>query len=191
MRNRKLQGFATHARKKSPPSPPATRLPWVVFFYGSPCTFLSGTLPRLVHVLILCRPKTSQSGHINSSPSYVPKKSTVPEASLLSCLLTAFLAAPSPSGCSLSPETEKVDSLKSFLKQSPRPVRVAAILSACCELSTETNFQKSQPSPTSILHCDLSTATCPAAPGLQCLCFFSGALPKPRPVPETKRGTKI
>jgi hypothetical protein len=25
----------------------------------------------------------------------------------------------------------------------------------------------------------------------QRLCFFSGALPKPRPVPDTKRGTKI
>ena len=80
---------------------------------------------------------------------------------------------------------------KNFLKLIPRTVRVAVKLSTCCELSTETNFQKSQPSPTSILHHDLSTATCPAAPGLQRVCFCCGALPKPRPVPETKRGTKI
>ena len=31
-----------------------------------------------------------------------------------------------------------------------------------------------------------STETRPA-PGAQRLCFFSGALPKPRPVPDTKR----
>ena len=138
-----------------------------------------------------CHPKPSQSGYIYSSLSYVPKKSTVPNVTSPSCLLTAFLAALCPSGCSLSPEAKKVDSLKRFLKQSPRPVRVAAKLSACCELSTETNFQKSQPSPTSILHYDLSTVTCPAAPGLQRLCFCSSALSKPRPVPDTKRRTKI
>jgi len=114
----------------------------------------------------------------------------VPKASSLSCLLTALLAALCPSGCSLSPETEKVDSLKSFLKQSPRTVRVAAILSACCELSTDTNFQKSQPSPTSIFHHDLSTVTCPAAPGLQRLCLRSGGLSKPCPVHVGKRNIK-
>ena len=42
------------------------------------------------------------------------KKSTVPEFSSLSCLLTALLAAPCPSECSLSPETEKVRSPKNF-----------------------------------------------------------------------------
>ena len=42
------------------------------------------------------------------------KKSTVPEFSALSCLLTALLAAPCPSECSLSPETEKVRSPKNF-----------------------------------------------------------------------------
>ena len=93
-------------------------------------------------MLILCRSKPIQSGHINSSLSHVRKNSTVPDITSPSCLLTAFLAALCPSGCSLSPETGKVDSLKSFLKQSPRTVRVAAIFSACCELSTETNFKK-------------------------------------------------
>jgi hypothetical protein len=78
-----------------------------------------------------------------------------------------------------------------LFKNSPRAVRVAVKLSACCELSTETNFQKGQPSPTLILQQDLSTVTCPAAPGLQRLCLRSGGLSKPRPVPETKRGTKI
>ena len=97
-----------------------------------------------------------------------------------------FLAAPCPSGCSLSPETEKVDSLKSFLKQSPRPVRGAAKLSTCCELSTETNFQKSQPSHTSIFYHDLSTVTCPAAPGLQRPVFMTAAVSKRVSVPDTE-----
>jgi hypothetical protein len=86
-----------------------------------------------------------------------------------------FLAAPCPSGISLSPEIEKVDSLKRFLKQSLRTVRVAAIFSACCELSTEKNLQKSQPSPTSIFNHNLSTVTCPAAPSLQRPVFMAAA----------------
>jgi hypothetical protein len=143
-------------------------------------------------VVVLCHPKTSQSGHINSSLSYVTKKSTVPEVTSFSNLLKAFfLPRQVQVVVRCHPKPKKSIHSKVFLKQSPRTVRVAAKLSACCKLSTDTNFQKSQQSPTLILHHDLSTATCPAAPGLQRVCFCCGALPKPRPVPETKRGTKI
>jgi hypothetical protein len=135
-------------------------------------------LPQLVHVLILCRPKTSQSGHINSSLSYVPKKSTVPEVSLLSCLLTAFLTVTKSKWLFAVTRNRKSSITEKLFKNSPRAVRVAVKLSACCELSTETNFQKSQRSHTSILNHNLSTATCPAAPGLQRLAIRRGGTPK-------------
>ena len=56
------------------------------------------------------------------------KKSTVPEFSSLSSLLTALLAAPCPSECSLSPETEKVRSPKNF---QHKVRELSALLQSC------------------------------------------------------------
>jgi len=81
----------------------------------------------------------SQSGHINSSSSYVPKKSNVPEVTSLSCLLTAFLAAPSPNGCSLSPEAERVRSPK---KNQHKVCDLSAVPQSCRPAA---NFPRRRP----------------------------------------------